>query len=303
MKVLILGCGYVGRPLGAELVRLGHEVWGVRRSGSADESMRAVGIKPLHADITRAEDLAGLPGPFDWVVNCTASSHGGPEDYQKVYLQGNKNLMEWITANPVKKFVYTSSTSVYGQDDFSQVKESSPTEPLTETGRILVQTEALLMDAAQQKKLPVVVLRVSGIYGPDRGHFFKQYLRNEAKIPGQGERVMNMIHLEDLVGVIIAALKNGRAGEVYNAVDDEPVAQIHFFRWLSETLGKWMPPFATVEETTESKRGVTNKKVQNRKLKMELGYQFKYANFRKGYTAEIKRLDDLGLINIEPEPR
>ena len=49
--------------------------------------------------------------------------------------------------------------------------------------------------------------------------------------------------------VIIAALKSGRPGEVYNAVDDEPVAQIHFFRWLSETLGKWMPPFATDEET------------------------------------------------------
>jgi nucleoside-diphosphate-sugar epimerase len=112
-----------------------------------------------------------------------------------------------------------------------------------------------------------------------------------------------MIHRDDVVGVIIAALKNGRPGEIYNAVDDEPVALIHFFRWLSETLGKWMPPFEPEEDAAERKRGLTNKKVQNRRLKMELGYQFKYPNFRKGYTAEIQRLDQAGQLNIEPEPR
>ena len=57
------------------------------------------------------------------------------------------------------------------------------------------------------------------------------------------------------------------------------------------------------DESPERKRGVTNKKVSNRKLKMELGYQFKYPNFRKGYTAEIQRLDEAGQLNIEPESR
>ena len=97
-------------------------------------------------------------------------------------------------------------------------------------------------------------------------------------------------------------LKSGRPGEIYNVVDDEPVAQIHFFRWLSETLGKWMPPFAGTEDPAR-KRGLTNKRVLNRKLKMELGYQFKYPTFRQGYTAEIKRLADAGELNIELEPR
>ena len=103
----------------------------------------------------------------------------------------------------------------------------------------------MLLDAARQKNFPAVILRVAGIYGPGRGHLFQQYLRNEAKIAGKGERFINMIHLDDVVGAIIAALKSGKAGDIYNAVDDEPVAQIHFFRWLSETLGKEMPPFAT----------------------------------------------------------
>ena len=112
-----------------------------------------------------------------------------------------------------------------------------------------------------------------------------------------------MIHRDDVVGIILAALKNGRPGEIYNAVDDEPVPLIHFFRWLSETLGKWMPPFASEEENAARKRGLTNKKVSNRKLKMELGYQFKYPTFRQGYTAEIIRLEKAGELDIQPEPR
>jgi nucleoside-diphosphate-sugar epimerase len=302
MRVLIVGCGYVGIPLGAELARLGHEVHGLRRTTEGAEELKAAGIQPQQADVTRAADLAALPGPFDWVVNCVSSTRGGPEEYREVYLRGTRNLIEWLKTTPPKKFVYTSSTSVYGQADGSQVKESSPTEPSSETSQILVETEKLLLGAAQEQKFPAIVVRAAGIYGPERGHFFLQYLKNEARIPGKGERFINMIHRDDLVGIIIAALKNGRPGEVYNAVDDEPVAQIHFFRWLSETLGKWMPPFADAENP-ERKRGVTNKKVQNRKLKMELGYQFKYPNFRKGYTAEIQRLDQAGQLNIEPEPR
>ncbi len=300
MRVLIVGCGYVGLPLGEELVRLGHEVYGVRRSAVGAEEMTAAGIRPLVADVTKLAELAQLPGPFDWVVNCVSSSKGGVEEYREVYLQGTRNLMAWLSQSPPKKFVYTSSTSVYGQTDGSAVKESSPTEPGSETARVLVETEKALVEA---KGFPGVILRVAGIYGPGRGHLFLQYLKNEARIAGQGERIINMIHRDDLTGIITAALKNGRAGEVYNAVDDEPVAQIHFFRWLSETLGKWMPPFATEEENAGRKRGLTNKKIQNRKVKMELGYQFKYPNFRKGYTAEIKRLDEAGQLNIEPEPR
>jgi nucleoside-diphosphate-sugar epimerase len=204
---------------------------------------------------------------------------------------------------PLKKFVYTSSTSVYGQTDGALVKESSATEPTSSTSQVLVETESVLLAAARANNFPAVILRVAGIYGPERGHLFLQYLRNEAKICGKGERIINMIHRDDLVGVILAALKDGRPGEIYNATDDEPVAQVHFFRWLSETLGKWMPPFASAAEGASRKRGLTNKKVLNRKLKMELGYQFRYPTFRQGYTAEIQRLDRAGQLNIEPEPR
>jgi nucleoside-diphosphate-sugar epimerase len=303
VRVLIVGCGYVGLPLGARLVQQGHEVWGMRRSADGNEALAAAGIRPVAADVTRAGTLGALPGPLDWVIDCVSSTKGGVEEYRRVYLEGTRHLIEWLAPAPLKKFVFTSSTSVYGQTDGSLVKENSPTEPASETSQLLVGTEKLLLAAARERRFPAVILRVAGIYGPDRGQLFQQYLRDEARIACQGERVINMIHRDDVVGCIIAALKNGRPGEVYNAVDDEPVTQLHFFRWLSETLGKWMPPFATDEENAARKRGLTSKKVSNRKLKMELGYLFRYPTFRQGYTAEIKRLADAGQLDIKPEPR
>ena len=289
MRVLIVGCGYVGLPLGVELVGQGHEVFGLRRSSAGQSELVAGGLKPLVADITRPEDLAKLPPSFDWVVNAVSSTKGGADEYREVYLHGTRNLLEWLRAAPPKKFVYTSSTSVYGQNDGSLVKETSPAEPASLTSRLLVEAEKLLLEAAQTRQFPAMILRVAGIYGPGRGHLFLQYLRHEAKIAGRGERLINMVHRDDLVGAIVAALKQGRSGEIYNVVDDEPVAQIHFFGWLSETLGKWMPPFVAETAEAEGKRGRTNKRVSNRKLKRELGYQFKYPTFRQGYGAEIQR--------------
>ncbi len=303
MRTLIIGCGYIGLPLGAELVRQGHEVIGIGRSAEGRADLKEAGIKAVNADLTQPESLRRLEGPFDWVVNCVSSSHGGLEDYRRVYLEGTRHLIEWLGAQPPKKFIYTSSTGVYGQDNGAVVKEEHPTEPATETARVLVETEQLLLAAAREKKFPAAILRVAGIYGPRRIHLLQQFIANEARIEGKGERHLNMIHRDDVVGAIIAALKNARPGEAYNASDDEPVAQVHFLRWLSETLGKWMPPAATPEELAKKKRGVTNKKVSNRRLKMELGYQLKFPTFRQGYTAEIKRLEDAGELDIEPEPR
>jgi nucleoside-diphosphate-sugar epimerase len=302
MKCLIVGCGYVGLPLGVELVRLGHEVFGLRRNASAEAELKAAGIAPLFADITKPETLEKLPREFDWVVHCVAAG-GDAENYRQIYLEGTKHLVKWLSASPPKKFLYTGSTSVYGQNDGSQVKESSPAEPEPETARVLVQTEKVLLETFQKDKFPAVILRVAGIYGPDRGHWFKQFLKNEARMEGDGSRFLNMIHRDDVVSCIVVALKNGRPGEIYNAVDDEPVSQRNFFEWLGATLGKYPPPSVPENSVEDRKRGVTNKRVSNRKLKMELGYQFKHPNFRKGYTAEILRLDRAGQLNIVHDER
>lgn len=291
MRALVVGCGYVGFPLAVELVRRGHEVFGLRRSSSADIALGTAGIKPLHADITQPDSLTKLPREFDWVVNCVASGGGGVAEYQQLYLEGMRNLIAWLApAGGQPRLVYTSSTGVYGQDDGALVDEASPTDPASDTAKILVATEKLLLAAGRERDFPALILRAAGIYGPERGYLLKQFLRGEAFIEGTRSRTLNMVHRDDLIQALIAALERGRPGAVYNVVDNEPVSQREFFRWLAAKLGKPLPPVVSETALAPRKRGLTNKRISNHKLRTELGFSFTHPDFRSGYSAEIQRL-------------
>ena len=290
MRVLIIGPGYVGLELGRQLVGLGHEVFGLRRSGDRSGELRAAGIKALMGDITEPATLADLPKQYDWAVNCVSSSHGGADDYRRVYWQGARNLIAWLRESPPTKLVYTSSTGVYGQNDGSWVDETSATEPAAETSRVLVEAENVFLGAARAHGFPAVVLRVAGIYGPGRSWYLHQFLAGEARLEGEGTRHLNMIHREDVAGCMVAALERGKSGEVYNAVDDEPVTQREFFLWLAERLGRELPPAAPASVALNRKRGVSDKRLSNRKLKAALGYTFRFPTFREGYADLLARL-------------
>lgn len=282
MRVLIVGCGYVGLPLGVELQRAGHEVFGLRRSRAAESALRAAGLHPVFADVTDPDSLRRIPDPFDWVINCTAAGGAGLDAYRAVYIDGTRNLLSWLAARPPRRFIYTSSTSVYPQNDGSWVTEESPTEPTAETGRILLAAEQLLLEAHGRSGFPATVLRLAGIYGPERGYWFKQFLKGEATMDKDGTRFLNMIHRDDVAGAIVAALERARSGEIYNVVDNLPVAQKDLFRWLSEALEMPMPPSA-LPAGVPRKRGSSSKRVSNRKLREELGYELKFPTFREGF--------------------
>lgn len=300
MRVLIVGCGYVGVPLGAELRRQGHEVVGLRRTPAGAGALEAAGIVPMIADLT-APDFRLPDGPFDWVVFAAAVGSGeGADAYRALYVDGLGRVVDQLRSAPPRKLVYTGSTSVYGQRDGSAVKESSETAPVALEAQVLLEAERRLL-AAAQKGVPGVLLRLAGLYGPDRLGMMDRLIRNEVRLAGQGNRYLNMIHRDDAVGAILAALRNGRPGEVYNVVDDEPVTEVTFYTWLAETLGKWTPPFGPEDSGPAAAR--PNRRVSGRRLGMELGYRLRYPNFRQGYTAEVKRLTDAGLLEIQPEPR
>ena len=285
MRVLILGCGYVGLPLGAKLALEGHEVYGVRRSDSAAAELRSRGIIPFCADVSQPESLKELPRGYDWVVHCVSASGGGAAEYRRVYLDGTRNVLQWLAAAPPQKFVYTSSTSVYAQTDGSVVDESSAAEPIAETAQILLETEGLILAATRSGEIPGIILRMAGIYGPGRGYWLKQYLTGHAQLEGSGERWLNMVHRDDVVGALAATLQAGRPGEIYNVVDDEPTTQRGLFQWLASRTGGSM----TAGDLTASprKRGITSKRVSNQKLKHDLGYRFLYPSFREGFEPQL----------------
>jgi len=287
MRVLIIGCGYVGVPLGSRLAAAGHEVIGLRRDASTRDHLAAAGIQLLEGDITRPETLARIAPRFDAVINTVSSSRGGPEEYRAVYLDGTRNLLRWLEPHPPARYLYTGSTSVYAQSDGSWVTEEDRTEPDSPTSRVLVETEEELRRAFLSRGFPAVILRVAGIYGPERGHLFKQFLRGEAVMREDGAAWINSVHVDDVSGAAAHLLTAGEPGGIYNVADNEPVTQRQFFAWLSAALGKPMPPSAPADPGR--KRGLTNKRVSNAKLR-STGYVFLRPTFREGYTTEMRRL-------------
>ena len=279
MRVLVIGAGYIGLPLAETLASQGHSVFALRRTPPPTASP---GVQWLSADLTQLTSLQRLPHDYDWVVNCAASSHGGVEDYRRVYLEGTRNILAWLCPTPPQKYVYTSSTSVYAQADGSLVNERSPADPGSETSRVLLETEQLLRDAARER-FPAVILRVAGIYGPGRGYWLKQFLAGEARIEGTGDRWLNMIHRDDVIGAIITALKRGQPGETYNVVDNEPVTQRALFGWLAERFNRPLPSTAPEQAGANHKRALTNKRISNQRLRTELGWVPRYPTFREGF--------------------
>jgi nucleoside-diphosphate-sugar epimerase len=171
--------------------------------------------------------------------------------------------------------------------DGSWVTEESQTEPDSATSQVLRQTERELINAHLAAGFPSIIVRASGIYGPERGHLFKQYLRGEATMRGEGSSWINMVHVDDLAAALAHLIDHGKPGEIYNGTDNEPVTQGDFYRWLSERLRRQMPQQAAAD--ANRKRGLTNKRVSNAKL-VSTGFRFVYPTFREGYAAELRRL-------------
>lgn len=288
MRTLIVGCGYVGIELGRRLSTQGHEVWGIRQSPSGAAELTRAGIHPLVLDITAPGAFDAVDPGFDWIVNAVSSKGGGEEGYRRVYLEGTQRILDWLRPAPPRRYVHISSTSVYGQADGSWVTELSPAEPANATSKVLVETEALILKARQNSGLDATVLRSAGIYGPDRGHLFLQYLKGEALLTGDGMRWLNMIHRDDLASCIVAALHAPDVPPLINVGDDLPVTERDFFEWLSQTLGRPMPASRPPEEKSR-KRGATDKRVSNALLRQSLGITLTYPTFREGYGAELAR--------------
>lgn len=302
MRALIVGCGYIGTRLVEELIAQEHEVVGIRASPAGKALLETPGVQIVSSDLT-SPDFVRPAGNFDVVVFTAISRPGAPLDERRALMvDGLRRFIAQFADQPPRRFILASCAEVYGQEDGSIVKETSLTQPRTATAEVLMEAERVLANTGSVR-LHSVILRIADIYGPDRHPMMDRYIRNEYRIAGNGLRYFNMVHREDVVGAILAAVKNGRPGETYNVVDQEPVMELQFFTWLSETLGKWMPPFSAEGASPEERLAQTHRRVSNRRLTMELGYHFKYPNFRHGYTAEIKRLTDLGLLNVDPEPR
>jgi nucleoside-diphosphate-sugar epimerase len=264
--VLIIGCGYVGRRAAARWIAEGRRVAALTR-GNADE-LAALGIESIVGDILDPQ-LPKLPQAAT-VLHAVGLDRSSGRSMREVYVDGLANVLYHLPRPG--RFLFVSSTSVYGQTDGEWVSEDSPAAPREGSGQVVLDAERVL-----RSKLPeAVVLRFAGIYGPGRLLKKAALLRGEA-LAGDCDKWLNLIHVDDGVEAILAAEKLARPGATFNIADGEPVTRREFYSYWAKLLGAPEARFEHQPEVNSSNRRITNCAARE-----SLGWTPRYASYREG---------------------
>jgi nucleoside-diphosphate-sugar epimerase len=283
-RVLIAGCGYVGRATAELFQTAGWEVEGWTASAHSAAELSAKAYRVRAVDFSQRDEVAACAGQFDVVIHCASSRGGGPADYRRIYLQGSHNLCEVF---PQATILFASSTSVYAQTDGSWVSETSAADPTRETAKILRESEEFVLTHGG------IVARLAGIYGPNRSALLEKFLRGDAILDEREPRFINQAHRDDIAAALFRLIdcrdelqsRGGhQAPKIFNVVDDEPILQSDCYKWLAAKLDRVMPPIS--RSTGPRKRGDSNKKVSNKKLR-SLGWAPVYPTFSDAMAHSI----------------
>lgn len=271
--LLIFGCGYTGLRVARLWRQTGQPVYALTRQRAA--FLAEQGIIPLLGDIVQPQQLPSLPAaPF--VLYAVGYDRSSGRSMREIYLDGLVHIVQRLS-RPCR-FVYVSSTSVYGQTDGSWVDEDSPTEPIDEGGHIVRHAESLL-----RQHLPgAIVLRSAGIYGPGRLLRRREQLCQGEAIPGDPERWLNLIYVDDLAQAICLGLHQAPEGSLYNIVDDQPVTRRYYYTRLAELYHAPAPRFSSQAEQRSHHR-----RIRNQRACMQLGWRPQYPSIDVGLPAAI----------------
>ncbi|MFC7186835.1 NAD-dependent epimerase/dehydratase family protein [Halorubrum yunnanense] len=299
MRVVVVGCGYVGLELATQLGERRHAVTGVRRSDAGLDAIERVEegidgdgvVDAVRADATDPSSLDALPDA-DAVVFAVSSGGRGAEAAREVYVDGLRNVIEAYAGrpSPPDRLVYTSSTGVYGDHDGTWVGEETPIDPTTEKTGVLAEAERIALEAAGDAGIDGTVARFAGLYGPGR-YRLNRYL--DGPVTGG---YLNMVHRDDAAGAVRYLLETDCArGEPVVVVDDEPVDKHAFADWLADECGVSRPEKRAKDEriaagdlsAAAERRVRTSKRCSNDQLRA-LGYEFAYPTFREGYRDAVR---------------
>lgn len=280
---LIIGCGYLGMRIAQAWQQQGHRVFALTRSRA--ETFRALGWEPLVGDITQPGTLPPWPEAAT-ILYAVGMDRSSGRSFREVYVDG---LRQVLTTLPREgRLIYVSSTSVYGQCHGELVDENSPTEPIEESGQIILEAEHLL----RTLRPSAILLRFAGIYGPDR------VLRRSALLAGQpligdADKWLNLIHVDDGVQAVLLAETRAAAGELYIVSDNHPVRRRDFYTEAARLLGapparfEPLPPGAP---PPPMERG--NRRLNASKIRLQLGFTPQFPTYVEGLAHAIATSSD-----------
>ncbi|MFZ0788398.1 MAG: SDR family oxidoreductase [Chromatiaceae bacterium] len=286
-EIVIVGCGYVGTRLARKYQARGERVRALVRSESGLRRLEAGGVPAVRFDLAGEEPL-GLP------LARSRLFHLAPPPAQGIQDLHTRRLVYAFerTGNP-GRVVYISTTGVYGDCRGAWVDETWPAQPAVDRARRRWDAEETLRRWSRETGGELVILRVAGIYGPDRLPLAR--IRQGLPLVREEDApYSNRIHVQDLVTALEAAMDRGAPGTVYNACDGNPSTMTDYFLQVADAVGLPRPPLIPLAEAAQQvSEGMLSylsesRRLSNRKLRDELGVQLRYPTLAEG-LAEISR--------------
>lgn len=255
-----MGCGWLGKPLGAHLHQLGYDVSGSVTSVDKFDSLRDLGIKPAQLVVTKTELSCSDPDFFDADVLIISIPPRRIEGIERVFPAQIGQIISEVLNHKVRKVIFISSTSVYPENR-QLAKETDIIPPEKSSGKALILSEDLLRNETDFK---TTIIRFGGLIGADRNpaRFLLKSGKPIANIP------VNLVHLDDCIGIITAILDSDYWNETLNACCPEHPLKREFYGKAAEVSGLGLPGFT--DDDGEYKI------VDSTKLLNELDYKFKY---------------------------
>jgi nucleoside-diphosphate-sugar epimerase len=281
---LIFGCGYLGHRVAMRWLAKGDQVYAVTRRAERLAIWYSEGLKPIVADVTEALTLGNLP-EVDTVLYAVGPDTVSGQTQEAICVDGLRNVLNALPTT-FRRFIYISSTGVYGDAGGEWVDEETPCYPQRAGGKACLAAEGLL--DAHPFADRAVVLRLAGLYGP--GRIPRQdALRAGQAIDAPQDGFLNLIHVDDAVEAVLASAEADlRLPRRYLIADGAPVERREYYAELARLLGAPPPVFRLpTAETPAHARAAADKRISNARMLAELRVTLRYPSYREGLRAIV----------------
>jgi len=269
-QISILGCGWLGLPLAKKLIEKGNSVKGSTTSENKLSILENARINPFLVTLD-SESISQSVSSFlaeneILIIDIPPKLRSeNPNSEKKVFVEKIKNLIPFIEKSTVKKVLFVSSTSVYGDNNEFITEETIP-NPETESGKQLFLAEKLLQ---KNKNFETTILRFGGLIGEDR-HPVK-FLSGKENLENP-DAPINLIHLNDCISIIEKIINQDKWNEVFNAVVPFHPTREEYYTKKAIEMNLTLPKFSS--EKSNIKKIISSKKIEN-----SLSYQFNLENY------------------------
>lgn len=249
MKILITGAsGFIGSFIVEEALKRGLDTWAAIRKSSSREWLQDERIHFIELNLSSKTQLVEQlrDQNFDYVVHAAGVTKClNKADFHRINTEGTKNLAEALleVGMPLKRFVFVSSLSIFGaikeQQPYEAICENDSPQPNTEYGRSKLAAEHCLETLA--KRLPYIILRPTGVYGPREKDYFimaKSIKQHSDFAVGYKRQDITFVYVEDVVQAVFLALEKGKNGRKYFLSDGEVYQSATFSNLIHEALGR-----------------------------------------------------------------